>query len=68
MEAPVAEFDRFDRLALDLIAGTAGCTISEARELIAAELRVMHSEGRCAGGQEIMSTALQALSPLATRQ
>lgn len=64
----MAEFDRFDRLALDLIAGIAGSTISEARALIAAELRVMHSEGRCAGGREMMDTALHALSPLATRQ
>jgi hypothetical protein len=46
---PPAKLDRYDEMAIDMIASAASLSFKDARELIAAQLRLVHCEGERAG-------------------
>jgi hypothetical protein len=52
--APPSKLDRFDEMAIDMIAHASSLSFKEARELIAAQLRLLHAQGQTAGAAELM--------------
>jgi hypothetical protein len=47
--APVPKLDRYDDMAIDISAEASSLSFKEARELIAARLRLLHTQGLEAG-------------------
>ena len=60
--APVPKLDRFDNMAIDIIAEASSLPFKDAREIIAARLRLLHKEGEVVGLKEAEAEVKRAFA------
>lgn len=63
---PLPSLDTFDLLAIDIITEAWSLPHKEARELIAARLRVLHATGVCEGGKQTANAVTRAFEKVGT--